>query len=84
MNLKGRMSLHAYVSDWAHDIWHDNAGDLGFSVSALLEALAMPDGEGTPRITAVLDSDGGLARDARRIDAKRRRRAGARRRNGGS
>jgi hypothetical protein len=67
-----RRALHAYLSDDAHERWHDIAADLGVSVSALLESMA-----------ADLDEGGGIVigphfeetvRRARRIDAERRRR----------
>jgi hypothetical protein len=67
-----RRALHAYLSDDAHDTWHQVAADLGCSVSAMLEAMAS-DFEGT-------DESGSRARveaivkKARRIDADRRRR----------
>lgn len=67
-----RRALHAYLSDDAHDTWHQVAADLGCSVSAMLEAMAS-DFEGN-------DESGSRARveaivkKARRIDADRRRR----------
>jgi hypothetical protein len=67
-----RRALHAYLSDDAHDTWHQVAADLGCSVSAMLEAMAN-DFEGQ-------DQNGNRARveaivkKARRIDADRRRR----------
>jgi hypothetical protein len=64
-----RRALHAYLSDEAHETWHDVAGRLGCSVSAMLETMTttLPDE----------DPDGSLAnvvKQARRIDAERRRR----------
>lgn len=71
----GRKALHAYVSDGAHDQWHEFAAEQGVSVSAVLEALA-------PELDSELDSAqeplrdrlSGVVRSARRIDAQRRRR----------
>ena len=69
-----RRALHAYVSDDAHDAWHDFAAENGVTVSALLEAL-------TPH----LQRDAGDAtfetaweqsiKSARAVDAARRRRS---------
>ncbi|MEZ5228103.1 MAG: hypothetical protein R2710_15950 [Acidimicrobiales bacterium] len=68
-----RRALHAYVSNEAHERWHDFAAEQGVSVSAVLEALAS-------HVLGVVDGDseaGGLrsvVQEARRIDAQRRRR----------
>lgn len=68
-----RKALHAYLSDEAHDIWHQRAAAYGVSVSAMLEAIARSIrdvaserdwGEG-PDIVAL----------ARTIDTERRRRS---------
>ena len=37
---EGRKALHAYLSDCAHNNWHDFCAEQGVSVSALLEAIA--------------------------------------------
>ena len=70
-----RKALHAYVSDDAHDQWHDFAAEQGASVSAILEALAPElDTEGRPEpadLNARLTS---VVKAARKIDAQRRRR----------
>lgn len=63
----GRKALHAYTSDEAHADWHDAAAEHGVSVSAILEALA-------PRINELMVSEPYLARNARKVDAVRRRR----------
>lgn len=69
-----RRALHAYVSDDAHDQWHNVAVEWGVSVSALLEALA-------PTLnheTAATDEGAppaSIVRAARQIDAQRRRRS---------
>ncbi|MEZ5377632.1 MAG: hypothetical protein R2733_14095 [Acidimicrobiales bacterium] len=69
-----RRAIHAYVSDNAHDHWHDFAAEQGVSVSAILEVLA---GEldrvesGADPLADVLDD---VVTGARRVDASRRRR----------
>ena len=67
-----RKALHAYVSDDAHDHWHDTCAAHGISVSALLEALA-------PELSDMLDADDVLVKSARSVDVARRRRKDARR-----
>jgi hypothetical protein len=63
-----RRALHAYLSDDAHDTWHNVAADLGCSVSAMLEAMATGfTDEEADRLEPTL-------KRARRIDADRRRR----------
>jgi hypothetical protein len=67
-----RKALHAYVSEDAHDSWHDFAAENGASVSAILESLApaLNTSAETPfqiRLDEVISQ-------ARRTDAKRRRR----------
>lgn len=63
-----RKALHAYVTDGAHDQWHEFAAEQGVSVSAILEALA-------PELDqAATDGTTKLVTTARQIDAKRRRR----------
>lgn len=69
-----RRALHAYVSDDAHDAWHDFAAENGVTVSGLLEAL-------TPHLQATAD-DRSLEtafedsiKAARAVDAQRRRRS---------
>lgn len=67
--MSDRKALHAYVSDGAHDQWHDFAARQGVSVSAMLEALA-------PEFSEANESKfTDLVKAARRIDAKRRRRS---------
>jgi hypothetical protein len=67
-----RKALHAYVSEEAHDAWHDFAAENGASVSAILESLA-------PALASQADTPFEVRLDqvvteARRTDAKRRRR----------
>lgn len=73
-NTNGKKALHAFLSDDAHDEWHDFAAENGVSVSALLESFAY-------RILDYESNDTGLkealtqaVRDARKLDAQRRRR----------
>ena len=70
-----RKALHAYVSDDAHDQWHDFAAEQGVSVSAVLEALAPElDTEGRPEPTDLNARLTSVVKAARKIDAQRRRR----------
>lgn len=72
-----KKALHAYVSDEAHEQWHEFAAEQGVSVSAILEALgtelfaeiAGDDSEASP---VTLDV---VVKKARRLDAERRRRS---------
>jgi hypothetical protein len=67
-----RRALHAYLSDDAHDTWHQVAADLGCSVSAMLEAMAGDfDGQDENGSRARVEA---IVKKARRIDADRRRR----------
>ncbi len=73
--IEGRKALHAYVSDTAHDRWHDFCAEQGISVSALLETMApaldieseQSEAPKRERLQALID-------EARKIDAARRRR----------
>ena len=69
-----RRAIHAYVSNQAHDRWHDFAAEEGVSVSALIEALAgeLAGGETSPE--QVADGLESVVATARRIDSDRRRR----------
>ncbi len=62
-----RKALHAYVTADSHLAWHEACAAEGVSVSALLDVLG-------PRIENLLRSDDGLVKQARRLDAVRRRR----------
>lgn len=79
MKTSNRRALHAYVSDEAHDAWHDFAAENGVTVSGFLEAL-------TPHLLAAADAADGDAvsleaawadsiKGARAVDAQRRRRS---------
>jgi hypothetical protein len=68
-----RRAVHAYLSIESHQVWHRVAEEAGVSLSGLLEALASEMGEDAssdPRWSA-------RVREARKIDAQRRRRAAA-------
>ncbi len=60
-----RKALHAYVSAQSHDAWHDTCAGEGVSVSGLLEVLG-------GHLDQIMTDD--LVRQARRVDAARRRR----------
>ena len=68
-----RRASHAYLSDDAHDTWHRVSADLGCSVSAMLEAMAVGF-EAAPGVTAMDERLAPIVKRARRIDADRRRR----------
>ncbi len=71
----GRKALHAYVSDDAHDQWHEFAAEQGVSVSAILEALAPElDLETAQSAEQMKDRLNTVVKSARKIDARRRRR----------
>lgn len=67
--MSGRRAVHAYLSNRAHDQWHEFAATQGVSVSAMLEALA-------PILHEANDEEfASVVSTARRIDANRRRRS---------
>lgn len=63
-----RKALHAYMSDEAHETWHDYAARMGISVSGLLEALADQGALDT------FAESSEVVQNARRVDTDRRRR----------
>lgn len=71
---ESRKAIHAYLTPTSHRVWHRIADEAGVSLSGLLEALAAdmgadpPDRGGHPRWSKVLQ-------EARRVDARRRRRS---------
>lgn len=72
---EGRKALHAYVSDDAHEHWHEFCAEQGISVSALLEALAPAlDIDSPASSESKADKLATLITEARKIDAARRRR----------
>lgn len=68
-----RRALHAFLSDDAHDAWHEVATELGVSVSGMLEAMAF-ELQKPVRESALGDRVDILVKRARKIDAERRRR----------
>lgn len=71
---KSRRALHAYVSDDAHDRWHEFAAMNGVTVSGLLESmtpLLALDHDAIDMPTALTNA----VNEARAIDARRRRRS---------
>ncbi len=72
-----RRALHAYLSDEAHEQWHNVAVEWGVSVSALLEALAPVLSEHRSGATGERIEQHSVVRTARSIDASRRRRSRA-------
>jgi hypothetical protein len=74
-NTYARKALHAYLSEHAHEQWHEFAAHEGVSVSAILEAMApaLSTGGASPDSAATVGLDEVIG-EARRIDARRRRR----------
>lgn len=68
-----RRAIHAYLTPESHAVWHRVSDDAGVSLSALLEALAH-DMSASPPEAGGLPRWADTVRDARRIDAERRRR----------
>jgi hypothetical protein len=78
MDTPNRRAIHAYVSADAHDQWHEFATEHGVMVSALLEVISrrlLPGPAAGSDVVEVDDSIEALVKDARRIDALRRRRS---------
>lgn len=71
-----RRALHAFLSDGAHDAWHDYAATNGVSVSGLLEVFGEALHDGVRSIKM-----GDLIQQARIVDAGRRRRVGINRKS---
>jgi len=69
-----RRALHAYVSDDAHDAWHDFAAENGVTVSGLLEALT-PHLQATTSEATLQTAWEESIKSARAVDAARRRRS---------
>ncbi|MFW2383182.1 MAG: hypothetical protein ACN4GZ_15630 [Acidimicrobiales bacterium] len=69
---KRRKTLHGYLSDDAHETWHQFATTHGISVSAALESLAVElEQTDDPERNVVIDR---IISRARQTDASRRRR----------
>ena len=70
-----RRAIHAYLTVESHDVWHTVAEEEGISLSGFLESLAEDMRENPP-------AEGGhprwddIIKQARKIDAMRRRRGG--------
>lgn len=69
-----RRALHAYVSDEAHDAWHDFAAENGVTVSGLLEALTLHL-KGADLSLSIGEAWEASVKSARAVDARRRRRS---------
>jgi hypothetical protein len=70
-----RKAIHAFLTPDSHEAWHEFAAEHGVSVSGLIEAIALDWAdrrEGDDYDLAEVDA---LSRQARRIDAGRRRRS---------
>jgi hypothetical protein len=70
-----RKAIHAFLTPDSHEAWHEFAAEHGVSVSGLIEAIALDWAdrrEGEDYDLAEVDA---LSRQARRIDAGRRRRS---------
>lgn len=62
---ESRKAVHAFLSDEAHEAWHEFAAENGVSVSALLEVLPK---QFTGKVATT------VVKQARTVDAARRRR----------
>jgi hypothetical protein len=70
-----RKAIHAFLTPDSHEAWHEFAAENGVSVSGLIEAIALDWADrrdGDDYDIAEVDA---LSRQARRIDAGRRRRS---------
>ncbi len=74
--MAARKAIHAYLSNEAHDNWHEFAAENGVSVSGLLEAIAEDWNQRLKAAKPSKDTEA-LIKEARRIDAVRRRRGRA-------
>jgi hypothetical protein len=70
-----RKAIHAFLTPSSHEAWHTFAAENGVSVSAMIEAMATDWRERRDGDAYELPELDALARDARRIDTRRRRRA---------
>ena len=69
-----RNALHAYLDDVAHEAWQMFATENGVSVTALLEALGLQLAQEMEKTGDACEVRQGLVKQARRVDADRRRR----------
>jgi hypothetical protein len=75
-----RKAIHAFLSPDSHEAWHEFAAEHGVSVSGLIEAIALDWADRSQRgnggsVDYDLAEVDALSRQARRIDASRRRRS---------
>ncbi len=78
MPAQQRRALHAYLSEDAHERWHEFSAEHGVSLSAFLEALSgsLEPTEGRGELSTA-DIFALANEQARRVDAERRRRSPA-------
>lgn len=70
-----RAAIHAYLSDEAHEAWHEFAAENGVSVSGLLEAMGKRFAQRLAEGEVTDDELDALTKAARRVDVERRRRS---------
>ena len=70
-----RIAIHAFLTPDSHEAWHEFAAENGVSVSGLIEAMALDWSDRTDGDEFALEEVEALSRQARRIDAQRRRRS---------
>jgi len=70
-----RKAIHAFLTPDSHEAWHEFAAEHGVSVSGLIEAIAHDWTDRRVGDDYELAEVDALSRQARRIDAGRRRRS---------
>ena len=70
-----RKAIHAFLTPDSHEAWHEFAAEHGVSVSGLIEAIALDWADRRDGDDFDLAEIDALSRQARRIDAGRRRRS---------
>jgi len=70
-----RKAIHAFLTPDSHEAWHEFAAEHGVSVSGLIEAIALDWTDRRVGDDYELAEVDALSRQARRIDAGRRRRS---------
>jgi len=70
-----RKAIHAVLTPDSHEAWHEFAAEHGVSVSGLIEAIALDWTDRRVGDDYELAEVDALSRQARRIDAGRRRRS---------
>lgn len=78
MATEDRKAVHAYLSIDAHDVLQDYADANGVSVTSLIETLALQLDKEIADAGDPMDVRQDWVRDARKVDAERRRRGGTR------